>query len=111
MTTRLTKQIDGSYVTQTTGACEQPILTFQECFHAAAATLGTGGHNFINQTGSDAQRPAGCSVSVDSKSPQKIHVFFNKISTSPVKCAAGAQTIQGTSHSLVDVSVSLDAAS
>jgi hypothetical protein len=106
MTTRLSKVIDGAYLAQTVGTCKEPIQTFQECFAAAAATLGSDGHHvLLNQTGSDPTRPAGCSATVDKQEPLKINVFFNKASTS-VKCTAGT-SVTGTSESVVQVAVTV----
>lgn len=118
MTTRLTKVIDGAYVVQGAGGvCATPILTFQECFHAAASTLGTEGtpaSQFKNVTGSDPLRPAGCSVSssIDSGSgSNRVQVYFNELTNSTVGCAAGAGVVSGAASSLVDVTVSLNATS
>eukprot|EP01050_Picozoa_sp_SAG11_P020382 SAG11_NODE_3426_length_2455_cov_1.512309_1_plen_339_part_10 len=52
MTTRISKVVDGSYSVQTEGkACAaEGIMTFQECFHAAATTLAAPGRLFRNTT-------------------------------------------------------------
>lgn len=110
MTTRLTKVVNGAYLLENGGACEEPILTFQECFHAAAVTLGTGGQTFVNETGSDAARPRGCTVTVNSTAPLQINVFFNKLTTSTMNCASGAAILTGATSDLVDVSVTLNPA-
>jgi hypothetical protein len=121
-TTRLAKVIDGTYVVEGPGgACAERILTFQECFHAAAATLGLGGQTFTNETGSDPSRPAGCSATtvvapsdadddIDAP-PLDVHVFFNTLTASDTACAAGAGALAGATRSLVDVSVALDGSS
>ena len=118
MTTRLTKVVDGAYVVEGAGGvCAAPILTFQECFHAAASTLGNEGtpaSQFKNTTGSAPQRPSGCSVSssIDSGSGSNhIQVYFNELSNSTVGCAADAGIVSGAASSLVDVAVTLNATS
>lgn len=105
MTTRLTKAIDGAYVAQNQGTCEQPILTFQECFQAAAGVLSTGGGAHLNRTGSDDKKPPGCSVSTTAQG--SVEVFFNTLSTSTKTCADQTLAVAGTSNSLIQVNVSL----
>merc|ERR1712159_283470 len=100
MTTRITKQIDGTYTSQTQGNCQETIQTFQECYHAAATTIASGGQTFVNSTGSDANQPAGCSATLNMDT-HTVNVFFNKLSTSKIECAAGAETIVGFTDSLV----------
>jgi hypothetical protein len=113
MTTRLTKVVDGAYVARTQGTqCSQRISTFQECFHAAASTLGGGGRSFKNATGSDAARPAGCSATVDPAHPLEVAVFFNRLASSTASCGAAtgqASAVSGVANSLVRVSVALSA--
>ena len=120
MTTRITKSIAGTYTAQGEGACDEPILTFQECFQAAAKLIGSadGRHSFINHTISDSSHPAGCSVAAEPSSKTVVHVYFNKAKTSSTKCAAGAQIVTGTtawgsvnSPPVVQVSVTLNASS
>eukprot|EP00039_Didymoeca_costata_P022118 m.3773 g.3773 ORF g.3773 m.3773 type:complete len:792 (-) comp2823_c0_seq1:19-2394(-) len=106
MTTRLVKQVDGKYLIQKTDTCSSPILTFQECYHAAASSF-SGTHNFVNTTGTDSSRPAGCSVSTDPSSPLTINTFFNKANTSTVKCASGSKTLSGFTSSVIDMGVSI----
>jgi len=100
LTTRTTKVIDGAYTLvrdarSGAGACGgHAIVTSQECFHAAAATLSAGGANalrFANATGEDEQRPAGCSVTADADPAQPLlaHVFFNKLGSSTAPCGGG----------------------
>jgi len=111
MTTRIAKVLDGAYTVRSVGTCEDQILSFQECFHAAAVTLGQGDsrHTFVNQTVSDPNRPAGCSALQDPSDPFTIHLFFNKLSDSTVSCAEKAPSVAGTSASLVQVGVNLTA--
>lgn len=106
MTTRITKQLNGNYVAQSQDKCQEAILTFQECYHAAAATLAAGNQKFVNTTGSDPSQPAGCSATTDVDT-NTVNVFFNQLSTSNTECAAGAQTIAGVSASFVHTSLSL----
>lgn len=115
MTSRLSKAIDGTYILQgasssTAPACVEPIVSFQECFHAATALLSTGGQTFVNQSGSDPARPRGCSVTTTAQAPLEIHVFFNKLADSTATCNSGSSTLVGATESLVDVLVSLDTA-
>lgn len=110
MTTRLVKVIDGEYSVKNSGVgCDQKILTFQECFHAAAATLRTGDQRFENRTGSDATRPAGCSVSVSSSPALTIEVFFNTLTNATASCGGNATKTRlvGSTRSLIDVSIDL----
>jgi hypothetical protein len=60
------------------GACTEQILTKWECFNAAAATMGGSGVAFVNKTGADAEKPAGCSAA-STGSPLKVEVFFNTL--------------------------------
>lgn len=108
MTTRLVKVINGAYAVESTGMPSTPILTFQECFHAAASTLHTQGQVFFNQTGSDSSKPAGCSVTADLVNPLHIHVFFND-HTSTTSCSADTHAVAGATVSIVNVSVLLNA--
>ena len=126
LTTRLTKEIDGDYKLVRSaegggGACDgHDILTFQECFHAAATTL-LGGANslrFTNTTGKDATRPVGCSVTADAAEPLLAHVFFNTMDDSTSSCGGGAGSLSAVAGAsepaslggAVHVGVSLDAA-
>ena len=120
MTTRLSKVIDGEYAVQAHGAAcagagTEPILTFQECYRAAASALGGGGASasglsFRNSTGADATRPLGCSVSADAAaaSGTVVDVFFNSLANSTVECGAGSPRLVGGARSLLNVSVALD---
>ena len=66
MTSRLTKDVDGAYLVESNGtrgcAGGEPIRTYQECFHAANATLWTGGQTLTTTVVADAARPLGCSA-------------------------------------------------
>ena len=98
MTTRITKSIAGTYTAQSQGYCSESILTFQECFQAAANLIGDADarHSFVNHTISRPAHPAGCSVAMDPSAPLVVHVYFNKLKTSGTKCAAGAKVVTGT---------------
>ena len=56
MTTRITKVLDGTYQVKNAGGCTEQIMTFQECFHAAALFCSAG--ELQNTTGSDQGRPS-----------------------------------------------------
>lgn len=90
MTTRLTKVVDSAtYVSVHQGACEEPIMTFYECFQAAATLLGAG-TIVKNETGEDANQPPGCSaITVDNS---RIRVFFNDL-TSAMNCSVAARCV------------------
>ena len=109
MTTRLVKKIDGTYVVRSKGVCSEAILTFQECYHAIASTMGGNGHTFINSTGNDKTRPAGCSATVDARTALQVDVFFNNFTSSAVECGADATVVVGSASSLADVQVVLTA--
>jgi len=128
LTTRIAKLVDGKYTVQSgASTCAQPVLTRQECWHAAATTLGGDGRRLYNASGAEATKPPGCSASVDdAASPLALRVFFNthataassSSSSSPpssssssaaaapaaaVACAAGATAVAGAAAvSLVD---------
>ena len=114
MTTRIAKAIDGAYTVQTQGACGEKVETFQECFHAAASTLGGPGtgRSFKNSTGSDPARPAGCLATISPDDPLTVEVFFNRLASAHAGCGTGAQTASGAADTLtqVHVAVNLDAA-
>ena len=109
MTTRLSKEVDEEYAALSAGACATPILTFYECFPAAAKALaatgggGGGGRGpaLVNVSGSDASQPPGCSVAPiadDSVhggggAPTAFRVFFNLLTSSRSECSAGARCI------------------
>eukprot|EP01079_Euglenida_sp_SAG-EU17-18_P009300 gene9300-1674_t len=120
ITTRITKQVDGGYLTQGSGTCSTPVMTPAECYHAAATTV-AGGCTFTNSSGSDSTRPTGCSITSDPgpgrhpvqlpphppADPSHHLVYFNSANSS-VACAAGAVTVSGSTQSLVKISLSLD---
>jgi len=94
MTTRLTKEVETQYVEccEAEGhKCQEDILSSQECFHAAAITLAHAappGAKFVNASGSDGARPAGCSAR--EVHPNVFSVFFNELASSTAKCASRA---------------------
>jgi hypothetical protein len=92
MTTRLTKVVDGSYLAVTKEQCQQPVQTFYECYQAAATLLSAAGIRLQNSTGSDANRPAGCSATTSLRSGL-IRVFFNELVSSVTTCSATARCI------------------
>jgi hypothetical protein len=111
--TLLTAQWPSSTTTSCPSADPPPPHThtpsLQECFHAAAVTLGSYGVKFVNETGTDPSRPRGCTVTVDDiNTPLTAHVFFNKLTTSTTSCAQGAGVVVGGASALVNVSVHLD---
>eukprot|EP00658_Telonema_sp_P-2_P078380 TRINITY_DN7322_c0_g1_i4.p1 TRINITY_DN7322_c0_g1~~TRINITY_DN7322_c0_g1_i4.p1 ORF type:complete len:393 (+),score=85.33 TRINITY_DN7322_c0_g1_i4:167-1345(+) len=109
LTTRVTKQIDGSYNLQTNGSCPHPILTFQECFAAVASTVSSA--ETTNTTGSDPSYPPGCSASRDASFPFTVHTFFNRLPNSSTACASSAKLLVGSTASLLNVTLSVDRAS
>lgn len=122
MTTRITKVVDGDYALASGGSTNTctnvsvGILTFQECYHAAATTVGSEGQTFLNSTGSDPKRPRGCTVTTDPAQPLEVYTFFNLFKNSTVMCggaSASSSTLRGAAApgSLgVTVDVALDAA-
>lgn len=113
MTTRIAKAIDGAYSVQMKGACGEKVETFQECFHAAASTLGgpATGRTFKNSTGSNPARPVGCTATSDPDDPLTVQVFFNRLGSATTACGEGAQTASGAANTLIHVAVTLDATS
>jgi len=87
MTTRLTKAVDGVYDALGSGTCAEPILSFYECYHAAATTMTATGRPLVNTTAADARSPPGCTASVGADGV--VHVLFNTLATSVVECGAG----------------------
>ena len=102
MTSRLTKDVDVTYAIRTEG-CATPILSFQECFAAAAKTLSASGQPplaYLNTTGSDPHRPGGCSVVLVDEAAEDgltitttrtARVFFNHIVYSTAPCGSMEQ--------------------
>ncbi len=82
MTTRLTARVDVEYALLSSGACDAPILSFHECFEAAA-TAARNATPASNASGADATRPPGCSVAIDAGAAS---AFFNELDAG----AAGA---------------------
>ena len=103
MTTRISKDIQGAYVLQSNipGCIEAAIVSFEECYTAAATTLNTGNANqiFQNSTGTSSTKPTGCSVtrSISSTSTSPLFsVYFNTLTTSKTSCASNPNYLIGT---------------
>lgn len=80
MTTRLTKVVDSAvYVAVSQGTCEEAIVTFYECFQAAASLLGFS-VLVQNETGRAADQPPGCSVV--NVGTDNFRTFFNELASS-----------------------------
>jgi len=112
LTTRITKSVDVAYKMQGKGICAAPITSENECFSAGKTLVGSGA--VTTKTGSDAARPAGCSVSrMDSISPPAAEVFFNLHNTSAIPCgSAKSGVVEGSFTSLNHTTVvHLDATS
>jgi hypothetical protein len=94
MTTRLTKKLVTKYMMQSNGRCIEPIVSYHECFAAAAVTLAPGDDRprFVNLTITDASKPAGCSSDLGGGS-KTFHVYFNELATSVADCGAGATCV------------------
>lgn len=102
MTSRLTKEVDVTYAIRT-DSCATPILSFQECFAAAAKTLSASGRPplaYLNTTGSDPHRPGGCSVvlvdevaedGLPTTTTLTARVYFNRIIYSTAPCGSMEQ--------------------
>jgi hypothetical protein len=43
LSTRIEKVVDGGYAVMSERACADPIMSFQECYHAAAKTMAGSG--------------------------------------------------------------------
>ena len=89
MTTRITRQVDGTSSLQSQGTCGQLslIATAEQCFMQAYEVLNKGsGMKFINNTVADVNRPVGCSVNSDPADPLVTQVYFNT-HDSEVPCA------------------------
>lgn len=107
MTTRLEKKVDGSYVIMSEGGCSEPIMTFQECFHAAATTMAGSGLTFVNSSGSASDKPAGCSAASSMNLPYVVNVYFNTLKSTGTSCAGSMTEVLATAKSSVNVSVSV----
>ena len=99
MTTRLTKVVDNSeYISRGEGNCidvGDSIVTYQECYQAAAMTLSsnttTRKYSFVNASGHDAHKPSGCTATITGSS-SLVKVYFNEESTT-IACTASIQCI------------------
>ena len=98
MTTRLTKVVDNSeYISRGEGNCidvGDSIVTYQECYQAAAMTLSsntTRKYSFVNASGHDAHKPSGCTATITGSS-SLMKVYFNEESTT-IACTASIQCI------------------
>jgi len=107
VTTRIRKDVAGSYEAQNHGSCTNAIQTASECFAAAKKGLGDGGTNFTFGFGSDSAKPPGCSAGTNSADAQFIHVFFNSAAKGTA-CGAGATRLLGSTSSLVKLALSMD---
>ena len=103
MTTRISKDIKGAYVLQSNspGCIEEPIVSFEECYTAAATTLNTGNAKqiFQNSTGASSTKPTGCSVTRSNTSKSSfplLSVYFNTLTTSKTSCASNPNYLIGT---------------
>ena len=106
MTTRIEKVVDGSYAVVSDGACSEPITTKWECFNAAAKTMGGSGLKFVNKTGTDTSKPVGCSAT-STGSALEAEVFFNTLTESSTRCAAGVTAVLATAELLGSLAVSV----
>ena len=104
MTTRIEKQIDGAYSLQRS-SCNTSILTFQECFTAAASMFGNN-HTFVNSSVASDSLPSGCSARTDKADPFHVQVTFNGKADSQVECASGSRSF-GASASVATVELTL----
>ena len=112
MTSRLTKAVEGGYLVESNEkgcAAGEPIRSFQECFHAANATLFAGGHTLTNSVVSDAARPLGCSATTAADDARRIDVVFNKLANSTAPCG-GATKLRGATAIAAVEGVILDVA-
>lgn len=108
VTTRIRKDVAGSYEAQNHGSCESAIQTASECFAAAKKALGVSGANFTFSSGSDGAKPPGCSAGTSSADDaQLIHVLFNSAAEGAA-CGAGATRLLGSTSSLVQLTLSMD---
>jgi len=116
MTTRLSKVIDGAYLVKYGGTCAVPIVTFQECYRAAAESFPANSKHIFNnnRTGSYPSLPPGCSITVNPNNPLAVNIVFNTLSSSSILCASGndgsdaTNALSGATSSLVYIGVDLD---
>jgi hypothetical protein len=91
MTTRLTKVVSSAkYVTVQKGLCKEPILTFYECFQAAAVLLGPDAI-VENKTDQQANQPSGCFLAAASSS-SSVTVVFNDLA-SDTECSTASRCV------------------
>lgn len=112
VTTRLRKDIHGSYATVLAGTCSESLIhTAGECFEAVSKELGLSLHGMkrVNMTISDPARPAGCSTEIDAKA-DVVTIYFNTLQQSSAKCGSNVVQRVGSTISLVSLTVSLDLA-
>lgn len=90
MTTRLTKVVDSAtYASVNQSACDEPIMTFSECFQAASTLFGVDAI-VQNETAMDAKLPLGCSA-IDAGN-NHIRIFFNEMA-SGTACSVAARCV------------------
>ena len=109
LTTRVEKVIDVGYTARTNGTCDatKVITSAILCFSAARNFLGRDNH-FEQLSGSDASQPMGCSIGFDATSGAT-RAYYND-GTAGAACGKGATVLQGSTSSLVDIGVTIDAA-
>ena len=111
VTTRLRKDIQGSYMVAgtATAKCDAPIATATECFTAANKTLA--GARLATKTVSDASKADRCSLTADAATGD-VTVSFNSppAGATPPGCGADGGALTGRAADLVNVAVHLDAA-
>ena len=110
VSTRLTKKVDQGYLAKMSGTCANLIVSAEECYAAAANTLGGTKTVFTKTTGADAARPAGCSAAADATDPSIIHLYYNTEAAGATCGAASGAAVKGATQSLVHVEVTIDAA-
>ncbi|KAK3262691.1 hypothetical protein CYMTET_28467 [Cymbomonas tetramitiformis] len=107
VTTRIRKVIDSAYVSRMTGSCEHSLQSAAECFEAVKAIFGT--DNVTDDSGSDASKPPGCSVTRQA-ALLNVNVYFNMLQSSSLpNCGQNiSRTAAQVTPSLVEVKVTLD---
>lgn len=111
MTTRLSKVIDdGTYLVKYGSKCAESIVTYQECFRAAAESFPADSKHVFNnnKTVSNSDIPPGCSLTVEDKNPLHVNIVFNELSTSSRTCAFDASIVSGATSSLVYIGIDLN---
>ena len=86
------------------------IVTYQECFRAAAESFPADSKHVFNnnKTVSNSDIPPGCSVTVEDKNPFHVNIIFNELSTSSRTCAFDASIVSGATSSLVYIGIDLN---